>query len=327
MTDITSAASDPPYRVMVTGANGFVGLHLISDLSYNLPTSSRIFACCRDAGARVEMAETVPLDLTNKASIEKIVRQIMPTHLVHLAAISDVPTAGVEPDIAWRINLLGTLFLADALARYCPESQFVFAGSAEIYGGSFDDTALDENAQLAPRNTYACTKAAADLALGSMAADGLRVVRLRPFNHTGPGQSENFVIAALAAQIARIEKGLQPPEIHVGNLDSERDFLDVRDVVTSYRKVIQRSDSLPSGLVLNIASSRRRAVRSILNELVTLSETPVEIVLDPTRLRSSDTPLVLGNSSKARSLLDWEPIYDWSQTLTDVLNYWRNRKS
>src|SRR5262249_19286486 len=136
---------------------------------------------------------------------------------------------------AWEVNLHGTLHLARAILRHVPDCQMLFASSADAYGWSFQSgTALAENAPLAPRNTYAATKAAADLALGSMTEQGLRCVRLRPVNHTGPGQSDQFVVAAFARQIARVATGLQPPLLEVGNLDAWRDFLDVRDVCAAY---------------------------------------------------------------------------------------------
>ena len=155
--------------------------------------------------------------------------------MVHLAAIPTIAGAVADPAAAWRVNVMGTLDLARAIHQYAPECTLIFAGSAEAYGATArQGVPLKETDPLQPLNEYAATKAAADLALGALAANGLRVIRFRPFNHTGPGQTDEFVVPAFASQIARIEKGAQPPVMMVGNLDAQRDFLDVRDVVDAY---------------------------------------------------------------------------------------------
>ena len=170
-----------------------------------------------------------------------MLRSASPDSCIHLAAISTIAAAQQDQDRAWQVNLHGTLSLAHAILRYAPECQLIFASTADAYGASFEPGAkLDEHAPLAPLNTYSATKAAADLALGSMARQGLRVVRLRPFNHTGPGQTAQFVVAAFARQVARIAAGRQPPVLEVGNLEPRRDFLDVRDVCAAYTACVDR---------------------------------------------------------------------------------------
>jgi nucleoside-diphosphate-sugar epimerase len=184
---------------------------------------------------------------------------------------------------------------------------------------------VTEDAPLAPLNVYGATKAAADLALGSMAVRGLRVVRLRSFNHIGPGQSAQFVVAAFARQIARIGAGLQPPLLRVGNLDASRDFLDVRDVCRGYVACIARRDALAPGTILNLASGQPRRIADVLRELQAMAGIEVEVQVDQSRVRESDLPVACGDASRARRMLGWAPTTPWTTTLRDVLEDWRGR--
>jgi GDP-4-dehydro-6-deoxy-D-mannose reductase len=161
--------------------------------------------------------------------------------------------------------------------------------------------------------------------LGQMALQGLKVTRLRPFNHTGPGQTERFAIPSFAAQIARIERGLQEPSILVGSLDSMRDFLDVQDVVDAYVSTVLLADELPAGCVMNLASGKPRRIGDLLESLLAMSEVRIEVAPDPARFRPNDTPLVVGDSSRAHALLGWRPQRDIETTLASVLGYWRAR--
>jgi GDP-4-dehydro-6-deoxy-D-mannose reductase len=154
---------------------------------------------------------------------------------------------------------------------------------------------------------------------------GLRVVRLRPFNHTGPGQSADLVIAAFARQIARIAAGLQPPVLQVGNLDPSRDFLDVRDVCAAYVACIERWEALPAGTILNLGSGEPRRVGDVLAELLALAGVAAEVRTEPARTRGQEVARVVADAGRARALLGWAPRIPWSQTLRDVLEDWRGR--
>jgi GDP-4-dehydro-6-deoxy-D-mannose reductase len=298
-----------PRRILITGSSGFVGRHLLPLLDASFP-GVEIF--------------TNRMDVTNRDDVIQAVRDAQPDACIHLAAISSVPAAKSDPESAWRVNLHGTLNVARAVLEHAPGCYVLFASSAEIYGGSFrEGQSLNESSLLAPMNTYAATKAAADLALGSLASEGLRVVRLRLFNHTGPGQSEAFVVPAFARQIARIEAGHQLRCIHVGALDSRRDFLDVRDVCSAYVACLRVAPELVPGTIVNIASGIPRRIRDILDELMAIAGVHPQIIVDGARLRNSEIISVSGDAASARQLLGWTPKTPWTQTLADVLADWR----
>lgn len=305
-----------PQRILVTGAGGFVAGHLLPRLGAAFPAAELVLMG----------GQGVSVDLADGPAVADFVAAVAPDACVHLAAISGVPAATGDPDLAWRVNVLGTLALARALQKARPQAVLLYASSAEIYGRSFAaGVALDERAAAAPMNTYAATKAAADLALGAMAAAGLRVIRLRPFNHTGPGQSADFVVPAFARQVARIAAGLQAPVLKVGALDPRRDFLDVRDVCAAYVAALGRAETLAPGVILNIASGTTRRVGDILDGLLALAGVVAEIGTGAGLLRRAEIPTASGDAGAARAALDWAPAIPWDQTLADVLADWRER--
>ncbi len=300
-----------PRAILVTGSDGFVGRHLLARLAADFPDAS---------------LHPAAFDVTDAAAIEAAIAELKPDACVHLAAVAAIGEARDAPERAWAVNLGGTLALARALRRHAPDCVLLHVSSADAYGASFAaGHPLDEAAPLAPVNTYGATKAAADLALGAMAHDGLRVVRARPFNHTGPGQSEAFVVAAFARQIARVAAGRQPPVLSVGTLDARRDFLDVRDVVAAYSLCLARADTLPPGTVLNVASGKGRRVGDILDALLALSGVRATVEIEAARLRRAEIPLATGDASRARAVLGWAPAIPWETTLRDVLRDWHAR--
>jgi GDP-4-dehydro-6-deoxy-D-mannose reductase len=300
-----------PTRILLTGANGFVGQHLRTAIAAAFP------------GA---LTMTPEFEVTDSAAVDRAVRETMPDACVHLAAISTQALADADEDRTWAVNLHGPLHLARAILRLAPACQLVFVSSAETYGATFRrEREIDEDAPLAPLNTYGATKAAADLALGAMAGQGLRVVRVRPLNHTGPGQGSGLVVASFARQLARIEAGLQEPVISVGNLEARRDFMDVRDVCAAYVACMARREAIAPGTILNLASGVPRRIGDILSDLITLAGVQASIVVDPGRTRATEVPLARCDAKRAMELIGWSPVMGWSQTLRDVLDDWRRR--
>ncbi len=300
-----------PGTILVTGASGFVGRHL-------LPALVQAFPSTRLATPR--------LNIQHASEVEDAVRTIAPDVCIHLAAVSAITAAGQAPDHAWAVNFRGTMNLAWALSWHAPACQMLFVSSADAYGASFKSgQPIDEITPLAPMNVYGHTKAAADFALGGMAAQGLRVVRLRAFNHTGPGQAPDFAVPAFARQIARIAAGRQPPVLEVGNLDTWRDFLDVRDVCAAYIASIARRDHLTPGTILNIASGQPRRIGDVLADLADLAGVTIRIEVDATRVRPTDIRMACGNPAQAHAQLAWSPAIPWARTLRDVLDDWRYR--
>lgn len=313
-------------RVLITGANGFVGHHLIVALRQQFGDDVVIAATSRLKGFSQDIGVIDVLDVTDAHAVEQTIARFQPSHIIHLAGIAAIRDVIANTALAWHVHLFGTLNVANAVLEQVPHCTLLSVGSGQVYGASArSGRLLDEGTMLAPTNGYEVTKAAADLALGALAAQGLRCIRLRPFNHTGPGQSEDFAIPSFAMQIARIEAGRQPPVLRVGNLEAERDFLDVRDVTAAYSLAVAKSSELPSGTILNIASGIPVRIRDILDQLLALSDTNITVEQDPERLRASDIPRLVGDAGKARHCLGWAPKYGLKQTLLGVLDDCRSR--
>lgn len=305
---------------MVTGASGFVGTWLLRRLGAQAADAApEIFPFGGAAGTAAS------LDVTDAGAVARAVKEARPTAVVHLAAIAAPAEARRDVEGAWAVNVLGTLHLAQAVLSHAPQARFLFAGSSEAYGRSFNRAAgpIDEAALLDPVTSYGATKAAADILVGQMAADGLRSLRFRPFNHTGPGQAPAYVVSAFARQVAEIEKGVRPPVMTVGNLDAQRDFLDVRDVVDAYAAAALAEDAVEPGTILNLASGHVRSIRSVLDGLIARSGAPIDVVTDPDLVRPNDLPRIAGNPARAAALLGWRPKIPFEQTVSDVLDYWR----
>jgi GDP-4-dehydro-6-deoxy-D-mannose reductase len=310
-------------RILVTGAGGFVGGHLLPVLRRHFP-AARLIAASRDGEKQVPGAdETLEMDLLG-GDLAGRMREAAPDAVLHLAAQASVPVSFRDPRLTWRTNLDGTLALADAVLEAAPAARFVHVSSAEIYGLSFQaGVPLTEKALPRPANPYAASKAAADIAIGEMALRGLRAVRMRPFNQTGPGQSDGFVVGAFAHQVARIAAGKQEPVIRTGALDRWRDFLDVRDVCEGYALAL--AAELEPGTVINLATGAPRKVGDILEALLALAGVEARVEQEASRLRPTDVERTAGDIGVARRLLGWAPRIPWDTTLADMLADWRAR--
>lgn len=316
-------------RIVLTGGDGFVGRHLVAALRSRLPRAEIVVGAYGERiGGPDPNLRHVPLDVTDFGQLEAVISDLQPTHLVHLAGIAAPSEAQREPRRAWAVNFQGTLNVAFALRSCAPDCRLVVCSSAEVYGDTFrSGDAVSETAMLDPLTTYGASKAAADIMIGQMARDGLRAVRLRPVNHTGPGQGVSFVVPAFATQIAAIERGEQEPVIKVGNLTTRRDFLDVADVVDAYVRTIEQFDRLPPGCALNLARGEAISIGEILRRLLALSDREIEVMEDPARLRANEIPVMLSDASAARRWLDWSPRTAIDVTLAAVLAFHREERT
>jgi GDP-4-dehydro-6-deoxy-D-mannose reductase len=311
-------------KILVTGGAGFVGRHLVASLQEKFGNAAAIILTSKSGGADISGISAQSLDITDSGAVSSALESVRPTHVIHLAGLAAVQSAAASPTDAWQTHVFGTINLAESILATVPDCSLIYASSGLVYGSTARcDASLTEAALLAPNNDYALTKAAADLALGSYAGRGLRCVRLRPFNHTGPGQSEDFAIPSFAMQIARIEAGQMPPVLKVGNLDAQRDFLDVRDVTAAYAEVVSHSNSLEPGTILNIASGIPRRIGDALHRLIEFSGIAITVEQDAGRMRPSDIPKFVGNSELAKRRLGWKSRIPFDQTLRDVLDFSR----
>ncbi|WP_138935441.1 NAD-dependent epimerase/dehydratase family protein [Roseovarius arcticus] len=304
--------------ILVLGGGGFVGAHLRTALSAKFGANARILNSTRSP----RDSTTLALDIRDIEAVRAVVRRERPTLIINLVGIAAPSEASRDPELAWELHALAPDRLGRMLLKESPDCWLFHVSSGLIYGRTaLKGPPVDEAARLDPIDTYAMTKAAGDLAIGVLAGQGLKCLRLRPFNHAGPGQTEDFVIPAFSAKIARIKRGQQPPVIQVGNLEAERDFLDVRDVVAAYTALIAKVDDLHSGAIYNISSGRAVSMQYILDRLIQMAEIKIDVAPDPARQRSSDLPRIVGCVDALVHDLGWKPAFSLEQTLYETLLY------
>ncbi len=312
-------------RALITGINGFAGGHLAE----HLLTSGmwEVAGLARQPGLAIEALKGrvayIAADLNDLEQTLTALVSARPDVVFHLAGQSNVPRAFADPHATLEANAGAQLNLFLALLRLRSDPLVVIASSNEIYGHVRpEELPLTETAALRPVNPYAVSKAAQDLfAYQYYVSHGLRTIRLRLFNHIGPRQTDMFVVPAFAAQIAQIEAGRQPPVLRVGNLAAERDFSDVRDVARAYELAALHGEV---GAAYNVGSGRAVSVQRVLDILLTYSTRDISIEPDPSRMRPTDVPRVVCDSTRFRNDTGWEPGIPLEQTLFDTLEYWRS---
>jgi GDP-4-dehydro-6-deoxy-D-mannose reductase len=282
-------------RILVTGAAGFVGPHLLTALG--------------DEG------DPLDADVTDAKALVAAISAAAPRAIVHLAALSSVADSWESTEEAWRVNVLGTVNLLEAVRAASPRTRVLIASTGDVYG-SAKRTPTPEDEPVAPVSPYAASKAAAELACAQAARDGLDVVVTRGFQQEGPGRDERFAVGSWTAQLARLEEA-GGGTLAVGDLSARRDINDVRDVSRAYSLLLDTG--VPPG-TYNVATGRAVSMQDVLDILLGLVRCQVEVEVDPARMRPADIPLLCGDASKLEAATGWTPAIPLEQTLADALD-------
>lgn len=317
-------------RVLITGVAGFAGSFL-ADYLLSLQTTDPTLALWGVSQRLNDHGDSPPPpsslrrivgDLTDPLFVHDLVEQKSFDRIYHLAAQAFVPASWQDPWATLENNIRAQTNVLQAAAQFAPDSRILIVASQEEYGRVTPaDLPIREDTPLRPDSPYGVSKITQDyLGLQYFISHKLHIVRVRPFNHIGPRQNERFVAANFAKQIAEMETGLRAPKLCVGNLDAQRDFTDVRDMVRAYVLALERG---AAGAVYNIGSGKPRAISELVETYRRLSRVPFEIQYDPNRLRPSDTPVSYCDAAKFQNATGWTPEISFEQTLADTLDYWR----
>jgi GDP-4-dehydro-6-deoxy-D-mannose reductase len=316
---------DTSVRALITGIGGFAGRHLAQHLQQTTP-ALELHGTVLDTPPAdfLEGVQLHAVDLRDSERTRAVFAAVQPQQVYHLAGQANV---GRSFQMAWETlenNARAQLNVIEAVLTVVPVPRLLLVSSGEIYGAAAPEhLPTTEDAPLRPASPYSVSKITQDmLGLQYFLSRQLPIVRARPFNHIGPGQSEGFVAPDFALQIARIESGMQKAEMYVGDLSAERDFTDVRDVVRAYCLLMERGEP---GEVYNIASGQTHSVQELLDTLLAYSGAAIEVCLDPKRSRPASVPVLWGDASRLRAATGWQPTIDFRTTLLDVLNDCRQR--
>lgn len=317
---------------LITGASGFVGRylarHLLDVTDWTLVLLSRsnvgVERIHADYASTPDRVAGLAADIGNAAAVRDALERSRPTYVFHLAAQTYVQAALEDPATTLQGNIFSTLNVLEAVRSMADPPRMLAVGSSEEYGMVRpEDNPVDEATELRPNNPYGVSKIASDmLALQYALTYKLPIIRVRSFNHIGAGQSEKFVTASFARQVAMIEAGKQEAVMKVGNLAAQRDFSDVRDIVRAYHLAIIQGQP---GEVYNLCSGQATSIQQVLDTLLTYCRVRVRVELDPARLRPADVPLIVGTAVKFRQLSGWQPNISLRQSIADILDYWRDQ--
>ena len=315
-------------RVLITGVTGFVGSHLAE---YALSRGAEVVGSLRWRSKtehiehlrdRVTLVES---DLRDLFSVRSVLEQARPDYIVHLAAQSFVAASWQTPSETLFTNAISQMNLFEGMRQLGSAARFLVIGSSEEYGLVYpDELPIRETNPLRPLSPYAVSKVTQDLmGYQYFKSYGMHIVRARAFNHTGPRRGETFATSNFAKQIAEMEAGLREPVIHCGDLKPTRDFSDVRDIIRGYWLLLEHG---APGEVYNLCSGKDWSIDRVLQFLIGHSKiSGIEIRQDPARLRPSDVPILRGSAEKIEKVTGWAPRIALEQTLTDLLEYWRQR--
>jgi GDP-4-dehydro-6-deoxy-D-mannose reductase len=313
-------------RILITGASGFAGGHLVEALLAR--TGVELLGVSRHGSWPAtwrHLADRCPLsrcDLNDAEAVHAILATWTPEQIVHIAGYAHVGLSFREPGAAWAGNLGATRSLLEAIQSWGGSPRVLFVGSGLVYGEPDQPgEACDERGLLRPGSPYAASKAAADLlCYQCWRSAGLDIVRVRPFNHIGPGQSAEFAVAHFARQLVEIERGKRPPLLETGDLSPLRDLTDVRDIVRGYLLLLERGRA---GDVYNLGSGTACSMQHVLDRLRSRAGARVEVRCRMDLLRDAETTVLRADASKARRELGWSPHFSLEQTLSDTLDQWR----
>ncbi len=306
--------------ILITGGTGFVGTHLAKQLVKG-GSSIHVTSLAGTSGSAPGIT-VHSLDLSDPVATRKLFAQLQPTQIYHLASIAAVGSSYDQADAVLTNNTRLQLSVLNAIVAEVPTARLLHVSSAEVYGTSLpEELPIDERHPLRPVNPYGVSKATQDLLTGSYAQSfDVAAVRVRPFNHIGAGQSTAFAVPAFAKQLVAIERGAEPV-LKVGNLHAIRDFTDVEDIVRAYQQLMEMGEP---GDIYNIGSGVGYSMQDVLNQMVTVLDTPVDIQIDPERLRPLDIPVMVANNAKVRDI-GWEPTIPLEESLRRIIEYWRSQ--
>jgi len=307
-------------RVLVTGATGFVGQYLTRLLLARGHSVCGTFLTPPDKA--IPGVQLVRCDVRDAARLRSLLRRLRPLRIYHLAAQSSAINSFRDARAVYETNFWGTINLLEATRQAAPRARVLIVSSGQCYGPlRRGQPSVTESHPFAPQSPYALSKAATDLLAGHYHARyGLHIVRARPLNHTGPGQSPEFVCSDFARQAAAIDLGRQAPVLSVGNLDVVRDFSDVRDVVRAYVLLLEKGKA---GEAYNVASGRPTTVRQIVKLLTSFFSRPIRIRVERRRQRLADLHRLTVKTNRLRRTTGWKPEYDLPKTLSDLFLYWK----
>ena len=275
----------------------------------------------------VDMSEIRVMDLNilDKDAVLTLLQQMDPDYVFHLAAQSSVAVSWKNPSLTIDVNIKGAVNILEALRDLDRKPRVLMIGSGEEYGYIREgDTPIVEENVLRPGNIYAATKACQNMLASIYArAYNLPIIMVRAFNHIGPNQIPQFVVADFCKQVADIENGRQEPVIRVGNLSAKRDFTDVRDVVRAYALLVEKG--IP-GETYNVGSGHAVEIKSILDMIIEQSSVQIEVETDPNRMRPVDVPIIEADTNKIEKITGWRPQIELKTTICETLNYWRGKE-
>lgn len=310
-------------KALIIGAAGFVGSYLIQHIKDDLHWEVIATKLPQEA-IKIEDIEIYNLDILKKDNILPLLQSIHPDMILHLAAQSSVGVSWKNPALTIDINIKGSIYVLDAIRELDYKPRVLLIGSGEEYGHILPtETPIREETILRPGNIYAATKACQNM-LGKIYADAYQmdIISVRAFNHIGPNQAPIFVVSDFCKQVAEIEVGQKEPVIYVGNLSVARDFTDVRDVVRAYGLLLQHGIA---GETYNVGSGHAIKIEDILHQILLQSKVTIQVEVDAAKLRPVDVPIIEADTTKLYQCTKWKPEISIDETISDVLEYWRNQ--